>query len=318
MSPVDSFEQVPQLSRRDHDDPVRGRWPNEAAFFEALGVQRRAQAVMPKNLDKPATLAPINEKITRMRITLQSLLDSQSQGLHAATHIRVAGRDPHPNDRGNRNHRRDRTLTTRANAAASTSAPTITRSPPASAISIRPAGVAGVGEVVGTGPGPITAGTKVAALAVPIEATAPNARRQVNSMLAFTSWRRATIDTDAPSSNVSATIRRFSSSDHNRRPRRSPPPAILPSPFGSDIRDRVHHRLHGYDHRVNTKPGLSADQAQSVQAAPAGGIQSSSRQSFFMMGRLLMPSRRHTPIITPRMAAELLANTRRVECTRSS
>src|SRR5229473_1326585 len=132
MSPVDSFEQVPQLRRRDHDDPVRSRWPNKAAFFQALGVERRAQAVMPKNLDQPATLAPKNEKITRMRIALQSLLDSQSQGVHAATHVSVTGRNPHPNARGNGNHRRDRTLTTRANAAASTSTPTTTRSPPAS------------------------------------------------------------------------------------------------------------------------------------------------------------------------------------------
>src|SRR6266436_1616745 len=76
MSPVDSFEQVPQLSRRDHDDPVRGRWPNEAASLQSLGVQRRAQAVMPKNLDQPATLAPKKEKIAGVGIALQSLLDS--------------------------------------------------------------------------------------------------------------------------------------------------------------------------------------------------------------------------------------------------
>src|SRR6266849_10907237 len=274
MSPVDSFEQIAQLPRCDHDNPVRRRRPYEAASLQSLRIKRRPQAVMPENLDQFAASPPEDKKITGVRIALQSLLGSQSEGVHAATHARVASRNPHPNARGNWDHRRDSTLTTRANAAASTSAPTITRSPPVSAISIRPAGVGGVGEVVGTGPGPITAGTKVSALAVSLEATAPNARRQVNSMLAFTSWRRATIDTEAPSSNVSATIRRFSSSDHNRRPRRSPPPAILPSPFGSDIRDRVHHRLRGHDHRVNTKPGLSADQAQSVQAAPAGGIRS--------------------------------------------
>jgi hypothetical protein len=35
--------------------------------------------------------------------------------------------------------------------------------------------------------------------------------------LLFTSWRRATIDTDAPGTSVSATIWRFSASDHRRR-----------------------------------------------------------------------------------------------------
>ena len=41
-------------------------------------------------------------------------------------------------------------------------------------------------------------------------------RRHLNSWFAFTSWRRATIETDAPGSNVSATISRFNASGHCR------------------------------------------------------------------------------------------------------
>jgi hypothetical protein len=35
--------------------------------------------------------------------------------------------------------------------------------------------------------------------------------------LLFTSWRRATLDTDAPGSSVSATIWRFNASEYCRR-----------------------------------------------------------------------------------------------------
>jgi hypothetical protein len=42
-------------------------------------------------------------------------------------------------------------------------------------------------------------------------------RRHLNTWLAFTSWRRATIETDAPGASLSATIRRFDTSDHSRR-----------------------------------------------------------------------------------------------------
>src|SRR5204863_6967073 len=42
-------------------------------------------------------------------------------------------------------------------------------------------------------------------------------RRHLNSWLLFTSWRRATTDTDAPAACVSATIWRFSASEYCRR-----------------------------------------------------------------------------------------------------
>jgi hypothetical protein len=44
-----------------------------------------------------------------------------------------------------------------------------------------------------------------------------SSRRHLNSWLLFTSWRRATIDTDEPGSSVSATIRRFNASEYCRR-----------------------------------------------------------------------------------------------------
>jgi hypothetical protein len=54
---------------------------------------------------------------------------------------------------------------------------------------------------------------------VPLSTTAfgNSCRRHLNSWLLFTSWRRATIDTEAPGACVSATICRFNASEYCRR-----------------------------------------------------------------------------------------------------
>jgi hypothetical protein len=48
-------------------------------------------------------------------------------------------------------------------------------------------------------------------------ASGNSCRRHWNSWLLFTSWRRGTIDTDAPGTCVSATIWRFNASEYCRR-----------------------------------------------------------------------------------------------------
>src|SRR5271156_2054218 len=78
--------------------------------------------------------------MARMRIALQRLLHDQRQPIEALAHVGVACRQPHPNARGDRDHRRVNVLTTRASAVASTSTPTMIRSPLESTISIRPIG----------------------------------------------------------------------------------------------------------------------------------------------------------------------------------
>jgi IS66 Orf2 like protein len=45
----------------------------------------------------------------------------------------------------------------------------------------------------------------------------PNTFRQLNTWFEFSPWRRATSATDMPGRNASSTIRRFSSSGHERR-----------------------------------------------------------------------------------------------------
>jgi hypothetical protein len=65
----------------------------------------------------------------------------------------------------------------------------------------------------------------------------------MNSILALRSWRRATVDTEAPGAKVSATIRRFSSADQSRRRRRSTPPAADLDSLATNNNDRVHYRF---------------------------------------------------------------------------
>jgi hypothetical protein len=161
---------------------------------------------MPKNFDQVTFDSPEDLKIAHVRVSVQRLPDLKGQAVHAPTHVGSPDRQPNPHTRGNRDHRRDRTLTTRASAAASTSAPTIIRSPLARTISIRPAAVEDAGETAGVGSAVMAAGTNVTTLPAPSAAIAPAWRRHVNSMLAFRSWRRATIDTEAPGAKVSATI----------------------------------------------------------------------------------------------------------------
>ena len=49
---------------------------------------------MPKDLGQVAAAASENKKIAAVWIAFETLLNLQSQSLHAATHIRVTRRDP--------------------------------------------------------------------------------------------------------------------------------------------------------------------------------------------------------------------------------
>jgi hypothetical protein len=91
-------------------------------------------------------------------------------------------------------------------------------------------------------------------------------------MLALRSYRRATTETDAPGASASATIRRFSVADQWRRRRRPFLPEESPASSPTDISDRVHYRLSGHDHRVDTIAPISGTRSRRVQAAQAGGI----------------------------------------------
>src|SRR5205823_115708 len=82
MAPVDPFEQVAKLPRRDHHHAIVRRRPDEASLLQPLGVERGAQPIVPENLDQIAALAPEQVKTAPVRIALQRLLDAQRQRVH--------------------------------------------------------------------------------------------------------------------------------------------------------------------------------------------------------------------------------------------
>src|SRR5476649_2311974 len=106
--------------------------------MHVVGVQRQADAIMPKNLGEIAPTPAEDIEIAGMGIALQALQNRQSQALHAAAHVRVPSGDPDPDAARYRDHRRLRTSRTRPNASASTFSSTLTRVLPPSSISIRP------------------------------------------------------------------------------------------------------------------------------------------------------------------------------------
>src|SRR4029077_6380606 len=96
--------------------------------------------------------APEDIEIADMGIALQLLLNRQSQALHAPAHVGVPGRDPDTDTTRNRDPRRARTASTRASAATSTPASTMTRRSFPISISMRPLGGAAGAEGAGAPP----------------------------------------------------------------------------------------------------------------------------------------------------------------------
>src|ERR1700704_3190292 len=141
MTPVDAFEQIAELRRRDRYRTIRRLWPDEAATLQPLGVKRHAETVMPENLDQLAVLAAEDVEIAAVRITLERFLNRQGQRVHATAHVGMACRDPHPHSRSDRDHRRRpsaSTATAAVSALASTAPVIRIRAPVANSISIVP------------------------------------------------------------------------------------------------------------------------------------------------------------------------------------
>ena len=62
---------------------------------------------MPADFGEVAAAPAVNVEIARIRIALQLLLNLKRQALHAATHVRVARRDPDTTSRRYRDHGRN-------------------------------------------------------------------------------------------------------------------------------------------------------------------------------------------------------------------
>src|ERR1019366_6924662 len=93
-------------------------------------------------------------------IAAKTFLHKQRQTLHALAHVGVAGRDPDVHIYRDRDHRRSRTCSTRARAAASTPASTITRRSLPTIITIRL--FTGAAATTGSAPAATITGAKPA------------------------------------------------------------------------------------------------------------------------------------------------------------
>src|SRR6476659_5688278 len=105
---------------------------------------------MPKDLDQLSALATEHIEVAAVRVALEDFQHHQGQRVHAATHIGVAGRNPHPYGGRNGDHRSrpSASAATAAFSVAASTAPVIRiRTPTANSISIDPlrAGATGQG-----------------------------------------------------------------------------------------------------------------------------------------------------------------------------
>src|SRR6476619_811462 len=156
--PVDPFQQISQLRRRDRHRPVGWRWPDEAPALQPLGKQTHALAVMPNDFDQASAPAAEHEQMALMRIALELLLHQQRQPVEALAHVGVTGRQPHPCAWGQTDHRR-RSLRASAVIAADTVAasfgtPMRRRAPVVNSTSITPDGTDGAATATAAKPGP--------------------------------------------------------------------------------------------------------------------------------------------------------------------
>src|SRR5713226_5279681 len=164
QTPIDPFEEVAELRRRDHHRPIHSRWPDEAATFQPLRKQAHALPVMPQHLDQATATAAEHEQMAVVRIALERLLYQQRQAVEALAHVRAAGRQPHLRAARNRDHRRlafASAATITLTVDASTGPVIRIRAPVANSTSIAP-GVVG-SAVAAPGPGAIATGENTAA-----------------------------------------------------------------------------------------------------------------------------------------------------------
>src|SRR5260370_37093037 len=73
-APVDAFQQIAELRRRDRDDALRCRRPDEAAALQPLREQTHALPVVPQNLDQSAATSAKDKELAAVRIALELLL----------------------------------------------------------------------------------------------------------------------------------------------------------------------------------------------------------------------------------------------------
>src|SRR5215470_9855385 len=217
--PIDAFQQIAELRRRDRHHTIRWRRPEEAASFQPLGEQAHPLPIMPEHFDQSAAPAAEHEQMPIVRIAPERLLHQQCQAIKSFAHVGMAGCQPDPRAARDRNHRRRLPCASAfisADTVRASTGPVIRIRPPvANSISIEPAGSGTAGTIGNEGAGS-------AAIVTGLNAAGTCARSQSrwrhrNNWLVWIPAARATFEALAPGSSAAATIRSFSARDQRRR-----------------------------------------------------------------------------------------------------
>src|SRR5579863_339046 len=86
QSPIDSFQQISKLRRRNRHGHLRAvarnsRRPNKASALQPLRKQAHALAVMPQHLDQTAAPPTEYKQMALVCITLEDFLDLDRQAV---------------------------------------------------------------------------------------------------------------------------------------------------------------------------------------------------------------------------------------------
>src|SRR3974390_3413113 len=218
QSPVNAFQQISQLRRRDRHRALltlarsSGR-PDKTTALQPLRKQTHALAVVPQHLDQRAAPAAKDEQMTVVWIALERLLHQQCQAVEALAHVGMAGGQPYLHPARNRDHRRRPLLASTATVApsvAGSTAPLIRiRVPFVNSTSISPA----VDNAAAAGSAAICTAANVAAGCD----RRSNCRRHPYSCPGWTPASRAIAETVAPRSSEAATSPSFSAVLQRRR-----------------------------------------------------------------------------------------------------
>src|SRR3954447_26676080 len=103
--PVDPFQQITELPRRDRHDTLGRRRPDEPTVLQPLHEEARPLGVVLENLDQVTAAAAKDEKMAGARIALEHLLDLEREPVHALAHVGAAGGQPDPRPARERDHR---------------------------------------------------------------------------------------------------------------------------------------------------------------------------------------------------------------------
>jgi hypothetical protein len=171
---------------------------------------------MPQGFNQRAGTTAEHEDVARRRIAAKALLHQQRQAIHPFPHVGVSAGNPDPHTCRGRDHRRSRMASTRANAAASTLASTMTRRSFPTSITMRPV-VNALGSDATVLAEATTARPKPFCCMPALTGSARKARRHVTSNERDIPWRLAVDEIARGVSKLSNTIRSFSSSDQRRR-----------------------------------------------------------------------------------------------------